>query len=220
MLFSHSVVSDFSWPHGLQHTRLPCPSPSPRACSNSCPLSQWCHPTVSSFVISFSSCLQSYSASGSFPVIQLFTLVGQYWNFSFSFSPSNEYSGLISFKIGWFDLPAVQRTLKSILQHYSSKNRSLHLWRELDHKEGWALKNWCFWTVVLEKTLESPLDSEEIKPLNPKGNQPWIFIGRTDAEVEAPIVWPPDAESTHWKRPWCWERLRAGGEEEGRECDG
>ena len=66
---------------------------------------------------------------------------------------------------------------------------------ELDHKEGWAPKNWCFQTVVLEKTPKSPLDSKEIKPVNPKGNQPWIFIGRTDAEVEALILWPPDAKS-------------------------
>ena len=66
---------------------------------------------------------------------------------------------------------------------------------ELDHKEGWAPKNWCFWTVVLEKTLESPLDCKEIQPVHPKGNQPWIFIGRTDAEAEAPIHWPPDAKS-------------------------
>ena len=64
-----------------------------------------------------------------------------------------------------------------------------------DHKEGWALKNWCFWTVVLEKTLESPLDSKEIKPINPKVNQPWIFIERTDATVEATIYCPPDAKS-------------------------
>ena len=62
-------------------------------------------------------------------------------------------------------------------------------------KEGWALKNWCFWTVVLEKTLESPLHCKEIQPVHPKGNQSWIFIGRTDAEAEAPIVWPPDAKS-------------------------
>ena len=66
---------------------------------------------------------------------------------------------------------------------------------ELDHKESWSLKNWCFWTVVLEKTLESPLDCKEIKPANPKGNQSWIFIGRTDAEVEAPILWPPDVKN-------------------------
>ena len=66
---------------------------------------------------------------------------------------------------------------------------------ELDCEEGWAPKNWCFWTVVLEKTLESPLDSKEIQPVHPKGNQPWIFIGRTDAEAEAPVLWPPDAKS-------------------------
>ena len=71
---------------------------------------------------------------------------------------------------------------------------SSHVWMwELDYKENWALKNWCFWTMVLEKTLESPLDSKEIKPVNPKGNQSWIFTGRTDAET--PILWPPDAKS-------------------------
>ena len=68
------------------------------------------------------------------------------------------------------------------------------MWK-LDYKESWVPKNWCFWTVVLEKTLESPLDSREIKPVNPTGNQAWIFIGRTDAEAEAPILWPPDAKN-------------------------
>ena len=72
----------------------------------------------------------------------------------------------------------------------------VHVWMwELDHKEGWALKNWCFWTVVLEKTLESPLECKQIKPVNPKENQPWMFIGRTDAEAEAPILWLPDVEN-------------------------
>ena len=66
---------------------------------------------------------------------------------------------------------------------------------ELDYKESWVLKNWCFWTVVLEKTLESPLDCKEIKPLNPQGNQSWIFTGRTDAEAETPILWPSDAKN-------------------------
>ena len=66
---------------------------------------------------------------------------------------------------------------------------------ELNHKEGWALKNWCFLIVVLKKTFESPLDSRDIKPVNPKGNQPWIFIGKTDAETEAPILWPSDVNS-------------------------
>ena len=73
---------------------------------------------------------------------------------------------------------------------------SSHVWMsELDHKEGWVQKNWCFWTVVLEKTLESPLVCKEIKPVNLKGNQSWIFIGKIDAEVEALILWPPDANN-------------------------
>ena len=66
---------------------------------------------------------------------------------------------------------------------------------ELDYKEGWAQKNWCFWTVVLEKTLESPLDCKEMQPVHPKGDQSWVFIGRTDVEAETPILWPPDAKS-------------------------
>ena len=73
---------------------------------------------------------------------------------------------------------------------------SSHAWMwELDHKKGWVLKNWYFWIVVLDKTLESPLGCKEIQPVHPKGNQSWIFIGRTDAEAEAPILWPPDAKS-------------------------
>ena len=73
---------------------------------------------------------------------------------------------------------------------------SSHVWMwELDHKEVWAPKNWCFWTVVLEKTHESPLDCKEIQPVHPKGNQSWIFIGRTDAEAETTILWPPDVKN-------------------------
>ena len=71
-----------------------------------------------------------------------------------------------------------------------------HIWRwELDYREGWVQKNWCFWTVVLEKTLESPLDCKEIQPVHPKGGQSWVFIGRTDAEAETPKLWPPDAKN-------------------------
>ena len=76
---------------------------------------------------------------------------------------------------------------------YYSKSH-VQMW-ELDHKEGWEPKNWCLWIVVLEKTLESPLKCKEIKPVNLKGNQSWVFTGRTDAEAEAPILWPPDANS-------------------------
>ena len=75
-------------------------------------------------------------------------------------------------------------------QNYGFSSGHVWMW-ELDRKESWVLKNWCFWTVVLEKTLESPLDCKEIKPANPKGNQSWILIGRTDAKAEAPVLWPP-----------------------------
>ena len=114
-------MSDSLWPHGLQHTRLPCPSPSPGVCSNSFQLSLWCHPAISSSVAPFSSCLQSFSASESFPV-------------------------------------------------------------------SWLFQSGCQ-IIVLEKTLESSLGSMELKPVNLNGNQAWIFIGRTDAEAEAPIIW-------------------------------
>ena len=126
--FSCSVVSDFLQPCGLQHTRLPCPSPTPGACSNSCTSSQWCHPAISSSVVPFSSCLQSFPASGSFPMSQFFR-----WpkcsSFIFSISPSNEYSGLISFRIDWLNLFAIQGTLKSLLQHWRwrRKERYTHL---------------------------------------------------------------------------------------------
>ena len=82
----------------------------------------------------------------------------------------------------------------SFSQSYGFSSSHVWMW-ELDHKESWVPKNWCFWTVVLEKTLENPLDCKEIKPINPKGNQSWIFTGRTDAEAEAPIIWPPDEKS-------------------------
>ena len=121
LLFSLSVVSNSLQPHGLQHIRLPCPSPSPIACSNSCPLSRWCHPTISSSVVPL-------FLPSIFPSIRVFSneLVlcirwPKYWSFSFSISPSNEYSGLISFRIDWLDLLAVQGTLKSLLQHHGSK---------------------------------------------------------------------------------------------------
>ena len=79
-------------------------------------------------------------------------------------------------------------------QSYGFSGSHVWMW-ELDCEEGWAPKNWCFWTVVLEKTLESPLDSKEIQPVCSKGNQPWMFIGRTDVEAEIPILWPPDAKN-------------------------
>ena len=101
-----------------------------------------------------------------------------------------------------YDKP--RKHIKKQRHHFTSKGPysqsygfySSHVWLwELDYKEDWALKNWCFWTVVMEKTLESPLDRKEIKLVNPKGSHSWIFTGRTDAEAEAPVLWPPDAKN-------------------------
>ena len=86
-------------------------------------------------------------------------------------------------------------------QGYGFSSGRVWMW-ELDYKESWASNNWCFWTVVLKKTLESPLDCKKIQPVHPKGNQSWVFIGRTDAEDETPILWPPDVKSwLIWKDP-------------------
>ena len=122
LLFSHSVVLKSLWLYGLQHARLPCPSATSGACSNSCPLSQWCHPTISCSVVPF------FLLPSIFPSIRAFSNESvlirwpKYWSFSFSISPSNEYSGLISFRMDWLDLLAVQGdSLKSLLQHHSSK---------------------------------------------------------------------------------------------------
>ena len=106
--------------HGLQHARPHSPSPTPGVYPNPCPSSQWCHPTISSSVIPFSSCPQSFPASGS-KESALHIRWPKYWSFSFSISPSNEHPGLISFRMDWLDLLAAQGTLKSLLQHHSSK---------------------------------------------------------------------------------------------------
>ena len=121
-------MSSSLWPHGLQHARPPCPSPTPGVYPNPCPSSRWCHPTISSSVVPFSSSPQSFPASGSFPVSPVLPVRWpEYWSFSFSISPSSEHSGLISFRMDWLDLLAVQGTLKSLLQNHSSK--ASDLWR-------------------------------------------------------------------------------------------
>ena len=118
-------MSNSLWPHGPQHTRLPCPSPTPGVYPNSCPLSRWCHPTISSSVVPFFSCLQSFPASGSFQMRSALRIRWpKYWSFSFSISPSNEHSGLISFRIDWLDLLVVQGTLNSLLQCILQSERS------------------------------------------------------------------------------------------------
>ena len=98
---------------------------------------------------------------------------------------------------------------------------SSHVWMwELDHKEGWASKNWCFWTVVLEKTPESSLDCKEMQPVHSEGDQPRDFFGRNDAKAETPVLWPPHVKSWLIGKDWCWEGLGAGGEGDDRGWDG
>ena len=107
------------------------------------------------------------------------------------------------------------------LQSYCEYKTIGHVWMwESDYKESWVPKNWCFWTVMLEKTLESPLNCKEIQPVHTKGDQSWIFIGRTDVEAETPILWPPDVKSWLIWKDWCWERLKVGGEGDDRGWDG
>ena len=118
LLFSHSVVSDFLQPHGLQHARLPCPSLTPRICSNSCPLSQWCHPTISSSL--------AFSCPQSFPALRVFSNeslqeMAKVSEFQLQHQPFQWIFRLLSFRIDWFDLHAVQGTRKSVLQHHNSK---------------------------------------------------------------------------------------------------
>ena len=115
LLFSRSVVSGSLWPHGLQLTRLPCPSQSPRVCTNSCLLSRWCHPTILSSVAPFSSCPQYFPTSESFQWVVFSHQVAKVLELQLQQQSSNEYSGLISFRIGWFDPLAVQMILKSLL---------------------------------------------------------------------------------------------------------
>ena len=119
--FSRKIMSDSLWPHGLQHARLPSHHELPKL-AQTCPLNKWCHPTISSSVILFSSCLHSFPASGSFLNESVLCIRWpKYWSFSFSISPSNEYSGPIAFRIDRFDLLAVQGILKCLLQHHSTK---------------------------------------------------------------------------------------------------
>ena len=151
--FSCSVVFDSLWPYGLQHSRLPCSSPAPGACSNSCSLNRWCHPTISSSH-------PLLLPPSIFPSIRIFSNESvlhirwpKYWSFSFNISPSTEHPGLISFRMDWLDLPAVQRTLKSLLQYHSSKTsilwRSAFLLVQLSHPylttgKTIALTRWIF----------------------------------------------------------------------------
>ena len=153
--FSRSVVSDSLRPHGLQHARPPCPSPTPGVYLNSCPLSQWCHAIISSSVVPFSSCPQSFPASGSFQMNQFFA--SKYWRFSFSISPSNEYSGLISLRMDSLYLLAVQGTQESSpTPQFKSINSSVLSFLyspTLTPKDTWSLMNR---RTVLKKIVCNP----------------------------------------------------------------
>ena len=175
-LFCCSVVSNILQSHKQQHISLPCPSQSPGACSDSCPLSRWYHPTISSSVTLFS-CLQSFPASGSFPMSLLFTRGGQSigWNFSFRFSPSNEYSRLISFRVDWFNLLAIQGMLKSLLQPHSSKAS--------------LLQCSVFWRASLAaKTVK-----------NPPGFDSWV------GKIPGRRAWQPNPVFLLGESPWTKE---------------
>ena len=150
--FRHSIMSNCLWPHGLKHARFPRPSPAPGVYSNSCPLSHWCHPTISSSDVPFFPCLQYFPASVCSNESGLPIRCPKYWSFSFTISPSSEYSGLISFRMDWLDLLAVQRTLKSLLPHHSPKasvlQYSAFLILQLSHPymtgKAIALTRWTF----------------------------------------------------------------------------
>ena len=143
--FSCSVMSDSLWPHGLQHTRHPCPSPTPRACSNSSPSIQWCHPTISSSVIPFSSCLQSFQASGSLQMSQFFASGGQCIGASASVLPMNIHDG---FPLGWTGLiflhsKGLSRALFNTIQKYQFFGTQLSLGSD-SHIHTWLLGNHSF----------------------------------------------------------------------------
>ena len=149
--------------NGLQHVKLPCPSLSLKVCSYSYLLSWWCYLTISSSATPFSFCLQSFPALGSLLMSQIFTSSGQrpkYWNFSFSISPSNEYSGLISIRIDWFDLFSVQGTLKSLLHLHNKRHKiSVHTCSYLLNScflVEFLVNSWC-WTLHKTKECNSNL---------------------------------------------------------------
>ena len=135
--FSHSVVSDSLRPHESQHARPPCPS---RSSPKLFALSQWCHPDISSSVVPFSSCPQCFSASVFSSESTLHMRWAKYWSFSLSISPSNEHPGLVSFRMDWLDLLAVQGTLKSLLQHHSSKTSIL--WHSASSQSNSHIHTW------------------------------------------------------------------------------
>jgi len=220
--FKCSVLSDSLWLHGQQHTRLPCPSPTLRACLNSCPSSQWCHPIISSLL----------PLPSIFPSIRVFSSESvlcirwrKYWSFSFSISPSSEYSRLISFRIDWFDLLTVQGTLESLLQHRSSK--ASILWCS-SVCIRWP-KYWSFSFIISPSYKYSGLISLKIDWFDLLAVQGTFKESSPAPQFESIsslafcLLYSPALffmYVTHWKRLWCWEGLGAGGERDDRGWDG
>ena len=162
-----SLSRVFLRPHGLQHARLPCPSPTPGACSSSCPSSQWCHPTISSSVIPLLLPPSILPSIRVFPNESVLCIRWpEYWSFSSSISPSNEYSGLISFRMDWLELLTVQGTLKSLLQHHNSKASIL----------------WCsaFFIVQLLHSYMTPRKTIALTR--------WTFVGKV---ILCFLIWCP-----------------------------
>ena len=145
-------------------------------------------------------------------------------DFIFLGSKSLQKDGLMKLLTQWTWVWASSgrcwRTGKPGVLQFMGLQRVGYDWVSEQQMLVWSSKNWCFWIVVLEKTLKSPLDSKEVKPVNPKENQPWVFIARTDAEAEFPILCPLMEKPTHWKRRWCCERLKAEREGDNRGWDG
>ena len=198
--FSHSVMSDSLQPHGLKHARLPCPSPTPRACSNSCPLSQWCHSTISFSVVPFSFCLQFFPASGSFQMSQYFTSGGQRIGVSASASvlPVNIQDWFIFRWTGWISLP-FKGIFKSLLQHHSSKSSILWLSAfyivQLSHPymttgKTIALTIWTFVSKVM--SLHFNMLSRLVIAFLPRSNR--LLISRLQSPF-AVILEPPKIKS-------------------------
>ena len=216
--FSHLVMSDSLWPHELQHTRPPCPSPTPRVHSDSWPSSQWCHPAISSSVVPFSFWPQSLPASESFPMSQLFAWDGQStWEqidqdtketvTDFYFCEFQNHC-IVTEAMKLKDTCFLEEKLWPTQTTYAT--RDIILLAKVHIIKVWffpVVVHGCeIWTIqkaecqiidVLElwcwRRILSPLNWKEIKPVSPKGNQHWLLIGRTDAEVA--ILWPPDAKN-------------------------
>ena len=195
-----SFMSDSLRPHGRQHARLPCPSPSPRACSNSCPLSRWCHPTISS-------CHSLLLLLSIFPSIRVFSNESalhirwpKNWSFSFSISASNEYLGLISFRIDWFDLLVVQVTLNSLLQHHHSK--APILWHSVFFMVQLCKLDQMLWSFRMLSF--KPLTSKKVL-----GEVPMVL--KLALPCRALLInnfWKEKAISSNWPMIQVWKELK------------